>query len=466
MKVILLTLDAVRKDIFESEANNLMDFSKDAVYFKNAKASGPRTPYSFPAILSSSFLLMYDDFKCLSYWNECKRDYRKFSTCRFLASEFFSSNKFSTFGFNTNIYTSRFFGYDRGYTKFFDLIDKSSMKKMESVAERKKPFWFRIAKSLAESLPTSIYDVVKDFYETVFVPPTLPYVKVDDLINKVIFKIDTTKSDLFLWFHVMDTHDPRIPPPKFLEKPMSKSEMIYVNKKLIRFVGGKYKGDPPEDLVKKGFEIYKASIRYTDHVLSKFIDYVSSLDDVVLVITADHGEAFMENGMLYHGGLFSDKDSERIWRNFDKELLNIPLIYYNGKKRGVKDKLVSHVDILPTMVREVGLEVPQSWMGEDLFSTKERDVVFSEAYIQGNRFISGISDSAKLIYNLDDNKYVGFLDGNESNIITDINEYSKLRRLVDKIEHHRKIKVEYMKSCYMKSMKKKILLLKKRLKPK
>src|SRR5262249_41017727 len=68
--------------------------------------------------------------------------------------------------------------------------------------------------------------------------------------------------------------------------------------------------------------------------------------DTLVVVTADHGEEFLEHGGLYHG------------RSLYEEVIRVPLILRlpgrvaAGERR---DALVRQVDILPTILAELGI---------------------------------------------------------------------------------------------------------------
>ena len=77
----------------------------------------------------------------------------------------------------------------------------------------------------------------------------------------------------------------------------------------------------------------------------------------LLVVTSDHGEEFLEHGRLQHGGAVFD------------EALRVPLIFWSpptipaGRRI---DTPVSIVDVAPTLLDLVGLEVPAGLDGRSL----------------------------------------------------------------------------------------------------
>ncbi len=77
-------------------------------------------------------------------------------------------------------------------------------------------------------------------------------------------------------------------------------------------------------------------------------------EDTILIITADHGEGFMEHGALGHHTLHN-------------EVLRVPLIMAlpHAAKRAVS-ALAETIDIYPTILRLVGIATPNTIEGADL----------------------------------------------------------------------------------------------------
>ena len=76
------------------------------------------------------------------------------------------------------------------------------------------------------------------------------------------------------------------------------------------------------------------------------LDYIKSQpwgEDTAIVLTADHGEAFADHGMNWHG--------QEIWES----LIRVPLVVYvpAPKPRRVSVKR-SHIDVAPTMLEIMG----------------------------------------------------------------------------------------------------------------
>ena len=104
--------------------------------------------------------------------------------------------------------------------------------------------------------------------------------------------------------------------------------------------------------------LYDSEIRFTDHHIGRLLDEIESLglfDGSLVVVTADHGEEFMERGWIGHT------------RTLHRELLHVPLIFRLPDGRvGTVDDPVGLVDVMPTILGHLGLQVPDGIEGVSL----------------------------------------------------------------------------------------------------
>jgi arylsulfatase A-like enzyme len=93
--------------------------------------------------------------------------------------------------------------------------------------------------------------------------------------------------------------------------------------------------------------LYDSEIAYLDHHVGRLlrgIQAVAPLEDVILVMVADHGEAFGQHGVQFH--------TETLYQ----ELVHVPLaIAGPGFGRGIVADPVSTVHVLPTVLEAAGL---------------------------------------------------------------------------------------------------------------
>ncbi|MEM8963740.1 MAG: sulfatase [Acidobacteriota bacterium] len=120
--------------------------------------------------------------------------------------------------------------------------------------------------------------------------------------------------------------------------------------------------------------LYGHSVTYLDQRLGMFFDDLRTMglwDDMLVIVTSDHGEAFLENGHVTHG-LF--------WET----VLRVPLWvkWPAGRKAGVRTELpVSGIDLMPTILALAGLE-HDDLPGADLATLRRERPIFAGSYGQ------------------------------------------------------------------------------------
>jgi len=115
----------------------------------------------------------------------------------------------------------------------------------------------------------------------------------------------------------------------------------------------------PADLTYIG-DLYDGEIWHTDRQLRSFVDWLSAepwARDMIVVVVADHGEAFGEHGLMRHGGPPY------------RELTHVPFILYRSDGRWGGRRIrqaASLVDLAPTLLELAGVPQPSEMVGETL----------------------------------------------------------------------------------------------------
>lgn len=151
--------------------------------------------------------------------------------------------------------------------------------------------------------------------------------------------------------------------------------------------------------------LYDQEIWYTDKHIGRVLDFIAAQpwgEETAIIMTADHGEAFHEHGMRWHGA--------EIWQ----ELVHVPLFVYvpGAEPRRVRHKR-SQIDLAPTILELMGVPLPAEGelRGKSLLADvhlpegaerEERDVYIDmpQGPFNGPRraIISGPSPGLKLIH--------------------------------------------------------------------
>jgi arylsulfatase A-like enzyme/Flp pilus assembly protein TadD len=138
------------------------------------------------------------------------------------------------------------------------------------------------------------------------------------------------KKKFFAWVHFYDPHLPYDPPEEF-----------------------RGSGDSPMDL-------YDGEVAFTDFHVGKILEDLvgeNVLDDTLIVVVGDHGEAFGEHGEYGHSVFCYEEN------------LKIPLIFSNPRlfpKGSVVEDRVCLIDIMPTLLEIFGLDSVPSLQGQSL----------------------------------------------------------------------------------------------------
>ena len=138
--VILITIDSLRTDHmscygYERKTTpNIDNFAQENILYTNAFANGHNTSTSFPAILSSTYPLMYPD-STSSYS-------KSLSPERIMVAEILKKNGYLTAAFHSTPLLAEYYGYDRGFDIFQDLGASTTLEdKIARNRENKKLGW-------------------------------------------------------------------------------------------------------------------------------------------------------------------------------------------------------------------------------------------------------------------------------------------------------------------------------------
>lgn len=106
------------------------------------------------------------------------------------------------------------------------------------------------------------------------------------------------------------------------------------------------------------FDRYISELQLVDQQLARLLRLIQSSnlrERTLLIVTADHGEAFGEHNTHYHSSTIYD------------ELLRVPLLIWRpGFQPFVSDEPVSLVDLGPTILDVFGVPTPGHFMGQSL----------------------------------------------------------------------------------------------------
>jgi arylsulfatase A-like enzyme len=175
-------------------------------------------------------------------------------------------------------------------------------------------------------------------------------------VHRAFFDWYDNRSDdspYFAYLHFMDVHNP-YRPPRFLRK-----RFVEVQGRDL-YVNGLPGPDREPTAVDLAFmmSLYDAEIRFVDLVIENLIDDLRQRGDwsnTILIVTADHGDEFLDHGGLGHGA------------SLEMEMLHIPLIIHGpGVPARRESSLVRQLDLAPTILGLFGLDAQPEFEGASL----------------------------------------------------------------------------------------------------
>jgi len=369
LNIILITLDAFRYDLFIANLDSLPHLKtlrSQSASFENAFSIGPLTFFSFPGIVASVY----------PYHFGIRLDRSVKGIDEILASH----------GFNTatiiekNAFLTPFFGYARRAQYHVCVLSPSQAMKhkqaqsarrktrgtpkaradtwrtypLEGLVQRLRPLWRDKKRTIAIG---RLLLAALQFYKLRLTRKTVrikehreTHRRFRDTLSEFIDS--RFESPQFLWIHTMVNHAPYLPPDCSTE--FSQRELDYLNSRAIsafltRGVCGRLQ------------RLYVESMKTSDSLIGDILHALDTrglLETSILIVTADHGEEFMEDGYYFSHDAESSSD----------RLLRVPLMFRCPGL--IQPKTVSTpvatIDIAPTVCDLLGMQIPDTCRGLSL----------------------------------------------------------------------------------------------------
>ena len=350
--IILITIDSLRRDHLgcygyqNVETPTIDGLASSGIRFDNTFSHGGGTPESFPSIMSS----------CPPPIRLQDRGVKGKKTLAHLMKEC----GFNTGGFHTNPFLSARNGYDYGFDAFYE-----------------GP-WSRLPPKI-QAISTSLDHLILNRG-----PSSNGW-----LITRMAANwLKTARSPAFLWLHYMDAHVPFLPEAgriglvrSLKTRPLM---MLVLSKKVPN------RQTLPTQATKNALMYaYDACISKLDTCISFLLSEVSKrFDRKLVMITADHGEAYWEHGFFGHSGVYD-------------EVLQVPLVISgDGARKGtVVKSLVTLADIYPTVAEFVGQKSEKTYgrsmINSDSISDTDRMFVSTSINPAFDRRYVGVRSSSE-----------------------------------------------------------------------
>ena len=168
-------------------------------------------------------------------------------------------------------------------------------------------------------------------------------------------------SPFFVTLHVFDPHYPYTPPEpwKSLWTDADYRGDDWTDVASADYLAGFGGGEVDPAAMRHIIACYDAEIAYTDSQLSRVFSFLRReglADSTLVILMSDHGEEFGEHGQVMHGF------------QLYQETVGVPLVMSGpGIPSGaVEEGPVAQIDVLPTLLARLGMQVPEQVQGMDL----------------------------------------------------------------------------------------------------
>ena len=175
---------------------------------------------------------------------------------------------------------------------------------------------------------------------------------INDIAKRWLRSYQREDDPFFLYTFYGDPHHVYYPPKKDIERFADAFEMSIAE---AREVSLRHSNDLHENIANgrkftedqwRAIEaLYDGELAYTDERIRGLLSYLAKrdmLENTIVVITADHGEAFGEDGTLAH--MLTTNDA----------VCNVPLVTYGFDAITDYEGMVQHADVMRTLLDRVG----------------------------------------------------------------------------------------------------------------
>jgi len=194
------------------------------------------------------------------------------------------------------------------------------------------------------------------------IPGKRRHYRISFYIDKLLSWLESVRNKkFFLFIHTYDVHEPYNPPLPYFDlytngysegKSLKTSGGIIAN---LKIDASKLTPEEIDYII----AVYDGGISYVDDQLGKIFEKLDQLgidDNTIIIVTADHGEAFKEHGKLGHCG-----------KPYIEEV-HVPLIMKGPgiPKNRIYENFVQHIDIVPTIFEILNIPQREKMQGRSI----------------------------------------------------------------------------------------------------
>jgi hypothetical protein len=249
---------------------------------------------------------------------------------------------YETAGIVTNVWLGRRFGFDRGFDRYRDTTRGEPLRALR---------------------PLRLYRIARRFFPGLDADGTLA----ERTTALALEELEALgEGPFFLWVHYIDPHLPYAAPGASARTADA----------LDAYRGGRF---VPEEVRPRVLASYLAEVAYVDREIGRLLRALEDRglrDRTLVLFTSDHGEEFWEHGGFEHG------------HTFHAEVTRVPLVVVRPGGEGAGSRiarLVSHLDLFPTVLDLLGSPFPPEARGRSLFAPEgDPRPLFAESLLYGS----------------------------------------------------------------------------------
>jgi len=209
--------------------------------------------------------------------------------------------------------------------------------------------------------------------------PQAERVRTGKVVNELAFDFldktleETPLKSTFLWLHYFEPHAP-YPLTDYAEKALQDYHGTLADgADMDEFFALNKSENRSEETFSALRSLYEGRVRDADDLVKELLDGLKErgiLDEMIILIVGDHGQLLGEHGRVGHGSI--------LWQ----EVLEVPFIVVNphAPHIGTEDARVGVVDLTPTILDMLGMDLLSGMQGRSLMPALEGIALTEQTY--------------------------------------------------------------------------------------
>jgi arylsulfatase A-like enzyme len=206
------------------------------------------------------------------------------------------------------------------------------------------------------------------------------------------------KENFFLYVDTWDPHEPWDPPAHYVE--------LYKPDWDGALVGPPYWHYEERGITQERVDIaracYAGEVTMVDRAVGRLVDRIESMGlmgKTAIIFTADHGFLIGEHGMF---GKALMQQGHFYGAPLYEEIAKVPLtVYIPGVEPRRSDALISHPDVMPTILEMAGVEIPDAVQGKSFLSVAKGEVESHREFVVSTMPLYNPGEGTRVVDNFD-----------------------------------------------------------------